>query len=52
MDTYLNFYTNFLLIGDFNMEETETLFNDFLYQYNASSVVKEKTCFKNAENPS
>ena len=52
MDKYLNFYTNFLLIGDFNMQEDETLLYDFLYQYEASNLVKDETCFKNPDNPS
>ena len=52
LDIYNNFYTNFLLTGDFNSEETETCMHNLLHQYDAKNLVKEKTCFKNAENPS
>ena len=51
LDVYSN-YDKFLLAGDFNIEETETCLNEFLYQFNAKNLVKEKTCFKNLENPS
>ena len=52
MDVHLNSYDNFLLIGDFNMEDTETFLSNFLYQYDSVNIVKEKTCFKNPNNPS
>ena len=42
----------YLLIGDFNAEERETCMKEFLYQYNLSNLVKEKTCFKSINNPS
>ena len=51
LDVYSN-YDKFLLAGDFNMEEQETLLNDFLFEYKANNLVKEKTCFKSIENPS
>ena len=52
LDIYTDFYNNFLLIGDFNCEETEPQLSDFLNQYNAKNLVKEKTCFKSIDNPS
>ena len=52
LDIYNDFYDNFLLIGDFNSEETEPHISDFLDQYSAKNLVKEKTCFKNVNNPS
>ena len=51
-DFYSAIYDKFLYIGDFNMEETESGLSDFLHQYEAKSLVKEKTCFKSSENPS
>ena len=45
LDVYSN-YEKFLLVGDFNMEEEDSVLMDFLFQYNAKNVVKEKTCFK------
>ena len=52
LDIYLKFYDNFLLVGDFNCEESESNMSSFLSQYNASSLVKQPTCFKNIQNPS
>ena len=51
LDVYSN-YDKFLLAGDFNVEENQNSLNDFLYQYNAKNLVKEKTCYKNINNPS
>ena len=42
----------FKLVGDFNAEESEPRLSQFLYEYNAKNIVKEKSCFKNAMNPS
>ena len=42
----------FKLVGDFNAEESEPRLSQFLYEYNAKNIVKEKTCCKNAMNPS
>ena len=52
IDIYSNFYTNFLLIGDFNCEDTEPVLSEFLDQYDQKNIVKEPTCFKNPDNPS
>ena len=51
LDVYSN-YDKFLLAGDFNMEEEETLLSNFLSDYHARNLVKDKTCFKSLENPS
>ena len=40
-----------LLVGDFNTEVSDVL-NIFLYQHDLENLVKDKTCFKNANNPS
>ena len=52
VDIYAKFYDKFLFAGDFNNEETEPCLSEFLHQYEAVNIVKEKTCFKNPENPS
>ena len=52
LDVYSNFYDKFLLTGDFNAEEIEPCMATFLYQYDARNLVKQKTCFKNPNNPS
>ena len=52
LDIYNDSYGKFLLLGDFNSEETEPCLDSFLYEYEAKNLVKEKTCYKNRENPS
>ena len=50
LDTYSN-YEKVLLIGDFTTERTEHYIESFLYEHEFSNLVKEKTCFKNMQNP-
>ena len=45
-------YDRFLLAGDFNAEITENIFANFLENYDANNIVKDKTCFKSVVNPS
>ena len=45
-------YENFILIGDFDSEMHEDAMNVFCTTYNFKNLVKEPTCFKNANNPS
>ena len=52
LDIYTEYYEKFILTGDFNAEDKEPILNDFLYQYHAKNIVKDKTCFKSIENPS
>ena len=52
LDVYSEFYDKMLLAGDFNAEEGESCFDSFLFEYNLKNLVKEKTCYKNPENPS
>ena len=52
MDVYDKSYDKFLLVGDFNAEETEAVLGDFLNAYSLKNLVKEKTCFKSLQNPS
>ena len=51
-DKYSKRYDKFMFVGDFNAEEWELCLSQFLFKYNAKNVVKEKTGFKNALNPS
>ena len=51
LDTYSN-YKKVLLVGDFKIEITEHYIDSFLYEHELSNLVKEKTCFKNMQNPS
>ena len=51
LDPYLKAYEKFLLLGDFNAEDTEPILSEFLEQYEAKNVMKNKTCFKNPNRP-
>ena len=51
-DKYSKHYYKFMLVGDFNAEESEPCLSQFLFEYNAKNIAKEKTGFKNALNPS
>ena len=41
-----------MLVGDFNAEESEPRLSQFLFEMNATNIVKESTCFKRLSNPS
>ena len=45
-------YENFILLGDFNSEMHEDAMNVFCATHNLKNLVKQPTCFKNADNPS
>ena len=51
LDTYSR-YDKVLLVGDFNTEISEQRIESFLYMHELCNLVKEKTCFKNMQNPS
>ena len=48
LDTYRQIYDKFILVGDFNLNETDPAMFEFLYK----NLVQEKTCLKNLDNPS
>ena len=41
-----------MLFGDLNTEITEHHIESFLYEHELRNLIKEKTCFKNMQNPS
>ena len=45
-------YENIFLLGDFNFEIKEKIISDCMSTYNLKSLVKQKTSFKNPDNPS
>ena len=51
LDQYLKTCEKFLLLGDFNAEDTEPIISEFLEQYEAKNIMKNKTCFKNSDRP-
>ena len=52
LDNFSTKHDDFVLLGDFNVQENETILSEFLNAYNAKNIVKNKTCFKSIENPS
>ena len=51
LDNYSN-YDKVLLAGDFNVEDTNHVLNDFIFEHSMKNMVKEDTCFKSLDNPS
>ena len=51
LGTYRQTHDKFIFAGDFNAEDTEPVLYEFLTNYDCNDVVKDKTCFKNPENP-
>ena len=51
-DFYASNYDNLLLMGDFNVNTSESNMKDFCNSYGFKSLIKVPTCFKNPENPS
>ena len=49
---YFCTYEKILLVGDFNAQIGEAVFDNFLDQYDLKAVNKEPTCYKNIDNPS
>ena len=52
LDMYRDTHKNLLLTSDFNADEEMSTFGGFLEDSNLKNIVKDKTCFKNALNPS
>ena len=50
LDNFSTKYDHFILLGDFNVQENETILSEFLNAYNAENIVKNKACFKSIEN--
>ena len=43
-------YENFLLLGDFNAEMTDSSLKEFCNLYSLKNLIKKPTCFKNPDN--
>ena len=52
LDNYSSKYDNFILLGDFNSEPTESAVRDFCEIYSCKNLIKDNTCFKNPSKPS
>ena len=45
-------YDKKLPVGDFNTEVSDNVLSTIFYQHDLENLVKDKTCFQNANNPS
>ena len=45
-------YDKKLLVGDFDTKISDNILRSFLYQHGLKNLFKDKTCFKNVNNPS
>ena len=52
LDTQMKIYDNFLIVGDFNSEMTESAMEKFCGTYHLHNLIKDPTCFKNPDRPS
>ena len=52
LDSYLITYDKYILVGDFNREINDTHMHNFMVNFGLNNIVKDKTCFKNPNNPS
>ena len=52
LDVYSKFYERHILIGDFDLEESEPYLSRFLFEINAKKIVMEPICYKSLSNPS
>ena len=52
LDKLCTDYENIILLGDFNVEVQGKNMSEFMNLYSLRNLVKQKTCFKNPENPS
>ena len=50
-DFYSSKFENFIVLGDFNTEMTNSHMEEFCSVYNFKSLIKDPTCFKNTEKP-
>ena len=41
-----------MLVGDFNVEKSETSLAQFSHEYNAVSMINENACYKSINNAS
>ena len=46
MNNFSSKYENFIIIGDFNCEISESIISDFMDSYDLYNFIKDPTCFK------
>ena len=50
LDHYLTIYKDFVIMGDFNVNESNPVMETFLNQHNCKNIIKNKTCYKSLES--
>ena len=45
-------YNKYMLVGDFNAEDSETCLSNFLFEINAENIITNYTCYKSVEKAS
>ena len=51
IDVLTSKYDNSILMGVFNAQPADTVVSDFCEIYDLKNIIREKTCFKNPNNP-
>ena len=51
LDMQMKIYDNFLIVGDFNSEMTESAMENFCGTYHLHNLIKDQTCSKNLYRP-
>ena len=46
IDHYSSIYDNYIILGDFNMEPSDSVLNSFMQSHNLFNLIKSNTCFK------
>ena len=49
LDHYLKPYKDFVIMGDFNANESNPAMETFLSQHKCKNIIKSKTCYKSLE---
>ena len=52
LDAQMKIYDNFLVVGDFNSQMTESAMENFCGTHHLHNLIKDPTCFKNPDRPS
>lgn len=52
LNFHMRHYSNIIVMGDFNLEPDSDEMSEFMSAFDLSNLIKEKTCFKSASNPS
>ena len=52
LDMCSKFYERYMLIGDFNAEESQSCLSQFLFEMNAKNIVKKPIYYRSLSNPS